>query len=130
MQHATFGYSFRVDTLVVAVHKTGNPDPDLWEGYLQELRDRDPRAALVYWGDWAPDPQHRSDITLYAPSGIPVAVVSPRDSIWALAALDLFLTNVVQFRPEELNRAFQFVGVTDDRKKQVHLAMMEAGWPV
>jgi hypothetical protein len=59
-----------------------------------------------------------------------VAVVSPRDSIWALAALDLFLTNVVQFRPEELNRAFQFVGVTDDRKKQVHLAMMEAGWPV
>ena len=130
-QLSTFGYSFRVDTLVVAVHRSGNPAPGAWLEYLQALRDHPPKAALVYWADWAPDPQHRSDILIYAPPGIPVAVVSPLEySIWALAALDLFLKGVRQFRPSQIEKAFKFVGISKGQEDDVRLAMVEAGWPV
>ena len=115
---------------MVAVHRGGNPETEEWQKYLDALRANPPKAALVYWDDWAPDPQHRSDILYYAPEGIPVAVVSPAEvSIWALTALDLFLKGVRQFQPRQLSKAFKYLGVSKNEAPRVLEAMKEAGWP-
>lgn len=125
----TFGYSFRVGFVVVA-HIGGDPDPVVWQSYLQALQDNPVRGALVWWQDWAPDPKHRIDITDFASPEVPVAVVSPRDSaIWALRALDLYLQGVRQFRPEQIREAMQFLKIEPGMEPLIRHGMAEAGWP-
>lgn len=125
----TFGYSFRVG-FVVAVHIGDDPDPAVWRSYLRTLQDNPIKGALVWWEDWAPDQEHRIAITDFASPGIPVAVVSYREStIWELRALDIYLEGVRQFQPRQLQEAFQFLQIEPSLEPLIRRGMKEAGWP-
>jgi len=109
---SNFRYRYHGD-VVVAIHTQGQPSPKVWSAYLRKLKERPPRAAIVWWDHWTPDLNTRKEILKNAPSQIPVAVISDDPSAkYAVEALNLFLAKFRYFSPCELDAAFAYVGLT------------------